>query len=374
MSPPIQVIFLAPTPSQPRYHRRIQACLDRGYQVTVCSFRRGLYEVNELPPGIRHLDLGPLRGGNYLQRLIPLLKAVLIIRPLLAASAHPLVYCFGLDCALLGLLARRAGTRLVYEVADLIYLMPHQGRLVRKLMAALDRQAVRKSHELVVTSEGFVQHYRNLVPGCLPLVIENKVSALLRGTPRPVARCPGTPLRIGVIGLIYYLDCLQPLLDFAASRDGFEVHFYGDGPDLAAIHAAAARHPDRIFYHGPFRNPADLFAVYDRMDFSYVVYPPDDENVRLLTPNKLYESLWFGCPLIVADNTLLAERVRSLGIGYAIDGHRIGPELERIFTWLRGEDHSAFCQRALAVPDEMLLDESDRLMALLTEGLAGEGR
>jgi hypothetical protein len=38
----------------------------------------------------------------------------------------------------------------------------------------------------------------------------------------------------------------------------------------------------------------------------------------------LYDGPYFGVPLVVAENTLLAERVRSLGIGLIVDPRREG--------------------------------------------------
>ena len=363
--------FITPTTSQPRYHRRIQACRDRGHAVTVCSFRRGLFEVNGFPPEIRVIDLGFLKGGNYLKRIIPLVRAGSRVGALLRGSpGNGILYCFGLDVALLGLVIRPKGMKLVYEVGDIIYLLAGQHRFTRAVMAALDRYVTRSADHVVLTSPGFVDHYRNFNPSGPVRVVENKVSKELLSTPRPAEKDLHRPIRIGFVGLFQYLDCLLPLVEFAAGHEGFEVHFFGDGAGRAQLSAAANRHPDRVFYHGPFRNPDDLPGIYRRIDFNYVVYDPDDDNVRVLTPNKLFESLFFAVPLIVAEGTLLAERVAVLGIGYPVDARRIGSELERIFAGLTDETYAEMRATALAVPAEELVDESGRLMDALTGGAA----
>ena len=47
-------------------------------------------------------------------------------------------------------------------------------------------------------------------------------------------------------------------------------------------------------------------------------YPPS--NGRLFAePNKLYESIFFNCPIIVSKGTFLGNKVEELGIGFAID-------------------------------------------------------
>jgi hypothetical protein len=253
----------------------------------------------------------------------------------------------------------------VYEVGDIIYLLAGQGRVVRSVMTALDKLVTRFVDLLVLTSEGFLPHYRRLNPCCPVTVVENRISRELLTVSRPVGNALSRPIRIGFVGMIYYLECLQGLIEFVVAHEGYEAHIFGDGADIRSIREAADRHPGRVFYHGPFRNPDDLPAIYDRIDFNYVVYDPDDENVRVLVPNKYYESLFFTVPLIVAEGTFLAERVQSRAIGYGIDAHRIPEELERIFRDLTGERYVALRAAARSVPPEELIDNSDMLMASL---------
>jgi succinoglycan biosynthesis protein ExoL len=365
----IHCYFITPTPSQPRYHKRIRACLEQGHPVTVFTFRRGLYEINELPPDVSVIDLGFLRGGRYLSRILPLCRAALRVRSALrSAPDNGILYCFGLDCALLGLVCRQKPLRFVYEVGDIIYLLAGQSRIVRSVMTALDRLVTRSVDLLVLTSEGFLPHYRRLNPLCPLSIVENRIARELAAVSRPAGRVMSRPIRIGFVGLVYYLECLQGLIDFVASHEGYEAHVFGDGADTLLIREAADRYPGRVFFHGPFRNPADLPAIYKRIDFNFVVYDPDDENVRVLMPNKYYESLFFVVPLIVADGTLLAERVRSRAVGYGIDAHRIPMELDRIFRDLTEERYAALCASACAVPLEELIDDSYRLMADLPGG------
>lgn len=369
--PLIRCYFITPTSSQPRYHKRIQACRVLGHPVTVFTFQRGLYKVNTLPPDVEIVELGEVRSGRYLSRILSLVRAVHRVRSIFRGSREGgILYCFGLDCALLGLLAKPKWLQLVYEVGDIIYLLRGQSRFVKITMTLLDRLLTRYVNLLVLTSEGFLPHYRHLNHRCPVSVIENRIVSELAAAYRPVHHPLPTPIRIGFVGLIYYLECLHGLISFVAAHEGYEAHFFGDGEDIESILAAAERHRGRVFYHGPFRNPEDLPAIYEQIDVNFVVYDPDDENVRMLIPNKYYESIFFAVPLVVADGTLLAERVRSQGIGYCIDARRIGAELERVFSTLTRERYVALCVAARSIPTEEITDESARLISQLT-GLTG---
>jgi succinoglycan biosynthesis protein ExoL len=336
---PQRIVFVSTANSQPRYHRRVATLLDAGIQVTVYTFSREYYGVNRYPAAADVVELGSLRNEGYLSRLPRLLMAARTIRS--REQSHPVragaMYCFGFDSALLGLLARSPGTPLLYEVGDLrpLHFSPSiAGRLFRLCEGALLRQTA----ALVVTAPAFLQEYYGTEhPHVLrkAIVVENRLSASYFDAavrPAPRSRRNG-PIRVGIVGFLRYPRALLPLLESVSTRrDRLELHVYGDGPLRADFETAAAE-AENIFYHGPFRSPADLAKIYETLDVNYVVYDNDYPNVRLLLPNKLYESIFFGVPMIVASNTALAERVLGAGAGVAVerlDEDGVGATLDQL--------------------------------------------
>lgn len=355
-----RVVVVSTAASQPRYHRRVSALLEAGYDVTVYTFRRGFYEVNKYPQGAQVIDLGELALGKYVRRIPRLLQAVHTIRESEGsiASAPSGVWAFGLDSAFIAKMAVRAST--VYEVGDLRN--PEPGRSVRsRLIAAAENWMLHHTSMLVVTSEGFLEYYRKLRPGVdrVALVIENKLPsgtfAEASGRPDPV-RVVG-PIRIGIVGFLRYPRTTLALLA-AVERLGpaYELHVYGDGPLRAQVEEFARRCPN-VHYYGPFRAPHDLPGIYSNIHVNYVVYDNDDLNVRLALPNKLYESLYFGVPLVVADHTTVAKRVRNVGGGFVVDPSEQDFAL-RFLRDLVPEAVANASRRALDVPTHSLIEDA----------------
>src|SRR5690606_36062673 len=115
---------------------------------------------------------------------------------------------------------------------------------------------------------------------------------------------------------------------------------------------------------GPFRNPDDLGKIYDNLDVSYFVYDNTETNVRLAIPNKLYESMYFGVPGIVAASTTLAERVQQLGVGFVVDpskGDFVGRWLETVSI----DDIKGAAERCLMVPKDELVEDDENLLRAL---------
>jgi succinoglycan biosynthesis protein ExoL len=374
--PAQRAVIVSTASSQPRYHRRASALLSAGFDVTVYTFSRGYYELNKYPAGARVVDLGRLENGSYLGRVPRLLGAVRRIRKAERAAGRPasVVYTFGLDAALIGSLVPGAG-RVVYEVGDLRNPTPQRSALTRLLHRA-ETHAIRKVDLLVTTSPAFVREYfRQMDPniGSRTLVVENKLFQQDLGDAgrRPVEPVvPRCPLRIGFVGFLRYPRTVLPLLEAVARRgDSVEFHVHGDGP-LRETVEEFARRAANVHYHGPFRNPDALPGIYASIDLNYVVYDNSDRNVQLALPNKLYESLFYGVPVVVAAGTELSHRVREWSAGFVIDPARSGFVDEFLDEMTQTPEAITLASEcALAVSSGELVDDGRALVSRLT-GLA----
>lgn len=340
--------------SQPRHHRRAADLIRRGYKVHVYGLGRGVYEENTFPDDVVLQRMGRLDSGRYLRRAWTLLRAMHSIRKAEAQLPPPaLCYAFGPDSALLGLASKARDTPLVYEIGDL-RLLEARGIQMRGAQT-LERQIVKRAAVVILTSPSFEDYYERLHPGSGSKVVvaENRLPFIFGRMSRPQARAFARPLRIAFVGLLRYPRTLLPVIDAVAARAGeFEMHVFGDGPLREVIEQRAVRHSN-VTYHGPFRNPDDLADIYSRIDLNYVIYDNADANVRLAIPNKLYESAFFGVPLVVAARTNLAVRVNSLRIGFEVEP---SPGFaEAMLTDLRIEQLEGFSRAAHDIPTSELV-------------------
>jgi len=325
-----RIIILSPTVSQPRFHRRAAMLLEAGYDITVYAFQRGYYEQNTYPREVDVVSLGEVEEGKYLNRIPKLLKAVSRIKS--SEKQHKIypdfLYAFGLDMALIGQFSFPRNMPMVYEIGDIQCPLPHK-TIVEKIIGIIERKILDRCRLLILTSPGFLTDYFKILRPDIHkkvLIIENKMDRGVGAkftrpqTPKAVSK----PIKIGYIGAFKYEDCIFPLIESISKRKGdFELHFYGDGPIKKAIQESAAKYSN-IFYHGSFSSTQDLHRIYETVDLSYVVYDNLDPNVRMALPNKLYDGPYFGVPLVVAENTLLASRVREQGIGLVVNPQKDG--------------------------------------------------
>lgn len=366
-----RAVLVAPTPSQPRFHKRAELLLREGYSVDVYAFDRGYYKENSFQKECR-LVLLPTdtTHGKFAARIGTVLNAVRKIRAYeQAASAPEIVYAFGLDNAVTAALCFPRSARLFYEFGDLRG--PQLAGGWRSLPIRVpERWIIQRSHCVAVTSPAFLEWYLRLhYPESAEkaVVVENRLAdTLLQHGSRPAQKAlpADGQLRLGIIGFLRYETVAERILA-ALDRveQPLELQVFGDGPAKTLFQQYQnPRH--RVEVHGAYRNPEELPKVYNAVDLNIVLYDASDINVLWAIPNKLYESAFFGVPILASSGTEFARRVLEWGIGYEADP----ASTDSIFQVLNSLTASNLEQRAstaLAIPDSALLNDDELLRSRL---------
>lgn len=114
-----------------------------------------------------------------------------------------------------------------------------------------------------------------------------------------------------------YYPSVKTLFEACKGINDVEILIAGRGPDSDKVKDEAKNYSN-IRIYGEYNYERDIAKLYSMPDVIYSVYNTDNFNVRLLLPNRLYESIVCGKPIIVASNTYLEDYVRKLGVGFSV--------------------------------------------------------
>ncbi len=311
------LILICPTISQPRFHKRADQ-LDDIFHLEIFAFSRGLYEMNTFPKKFSPIQLGKIKDKFYLKRIFKLIRAIFIIRKHVIKydKKETLFYAFSLDTLIIGWLCGiKTG---FYEVGDIRF-----DRNKKTIFSRLENLFARNLKAVVVTSPKFVDEIKksgSRLKNIPYILIENKMP---EGLSRPQLdiklKKNNEKIKIGVIGFLRYEAPLKKILSFVLNHSEiYELHCWGDGPcrKLFENHSCQS-----INYYGSFKNPDSLEDIYGNIDLNYVVYGGDIKSeigVRLAIPNKLYESIFYGIPLLCRSETEIGAVAESMGVGITI--------------------------------------------------------
>lgn len=341
----MNICFLLTHVPDPKTNRRIAVFQKEGKVSVICTRRKSqdIWEpvIKNVDYNIFDIDLPPSSQ---------LLKRVIISRDYQEKALKKLeemqpnvIYADGLDSLIIASkYKKRHSVTLFYDVADLreSYIEEPTGiikRTITHLVKVREKSCFKEIDYLVITSPKFYDIYYH------KLINKDKVIFIPNAPDKEVfknyKRKSDGVFTVGFIGGIRYLAQMMMLVD-AAEKVKCNVLFAGAGgtsQDFEQITEYCKNKP-WVTFSGKYDYNTEIAKLYGSVDCVYAVYDADNANVRIALPNKLYESILCGLPIIVAKNTYLSELVKEWGVGVAVDHKDIRDLLKILDKLMKNKD------------------------------------
>lgn len=357
-SPTVAIVMTTSDRFHSRVHRMAGSLSELGYRVVVLSRHepgdqeseeRGAWRVVRVPmpialesvrhagiaggPGkrreVRHAVPSPLKAAfrrflNWLPREIraPALAARFVpVAP--RADVWHAVGLLALPVALR--LASRLGGRVVYDSVEIqLEAGGYMGysAIVRGVLARFERRWAHRADALVTVGTPFAQELERRL-GRRPTIVWN---APPRGVPvveRPLRQTLGVGADDPIVlyhGRVTADRGIEQLIAAMPHVPGAVLVVLGYGALLESVQALAQQSAaaDRIHFLDAVP-PGDLISWVSRADVCAMPIQGTTLNHRLATPNKLFEAIGAGVPVVVSDLPGMAPIVREHGVGETCD-------------------------------------------------------
>ena len=223
----------------------------------------------------------------------------------------------------------------------------------------INASVIRNSQKTIITSEGFAEYFAKL-PQDKFYLIPNKVSAEMPLSVDKERKLIKDKIKIGFAGVIRFESIFHFVKACADYGKNIEMHLFGiysDADEWATKIEQIEKNNENIFFHGRFSNPNDLPSIYENIDLVLCTYPPT-LGVKYAEPNKLYEAIYFRCPIIVSEKVFLGDKVNRLNIGYvinAMDENKIRLFLESLDT----SDYKSKIDACKSIPQSECINRND---------------
>jgi glycosyltransferase involved in cell wall biosynthesis len=359
-----------------RVRREAGALAGAGHEVTV---------VHLPPPGSEAkadglaFGLVPATLPRGRQRLphAARLGAEAIRLALRAASTRPdAIHAHDAAMLLPGLLAaRRSGAKLVYDSHELATGVPYRDRAWTAVVAGAERLGAPRADATVVVSDGIAarlsERYRLRRP---PTVVRNFPDLPPPGS----ARAPDLrrELGIGVAPLVLHQGAVaagrgcETLVRAAGLLAGAHLLFLGaEGPYAERLRRVTSEcgTDDRVHILSPVP-PEALLSHTAQADVGVSLLEDSCENHRLALPNKLFEYVAAGLPVVAADLPETARLVRGHGIGWCADPADPASVATALSAALDRQDDEGLRERLRQAASELSWErEKQRLLQVYEE-------
>jgi glycosyltransferase involved in cell wall biosynthesis len=222
---------------------------------------------------------------------------------------------------------RRTGCALIYDSHELATdLSMRPPKLLKWMMMRTERRAIKKADRVITVSPGIAEHLTDtygiplpgLIYNCPPVSVPSTIERTVRGD---AGLSPETPLVLFVGGLAAGRGLEETVDAIGLLPDHHLVCVGPRRPEWeATMHERAqqTQSQDRVHFLDPV--PIEDLLPYIG-DATVGIVPIQDISLsyRYTMPNKLFEMVLAGLPVVVSDLPHLREFVESYGVGLVAD-------------------------------------------------------
>jgi glycosyltransferase involved in cell wall biosynthesis len=309
-----------PVAPDPRVEKEAQSLCNAGYSVQILGWDRSadLPKQEDLGWAVIHrltIRAGYARG---LMNLLPLLRWQLgLLTYLLRRSGEfDILHTCDFDTILPALICKRLRKkRLIYDIFDFYadHLRATPG-IVKRLIRAVDIWAIGQADGVILVDDQRCKQIAGAHPKRLAVVYNSPQDALPE---KGSVQAEETRIHIAYIGLLQLERGLLDVLEVMRRHPEWKLDLAGFGGDEAQI-LEKAKGLRNVAWHG--RVPySKALAISAGANVLVGLYDPSIPNHRYASPNKIFEAMMLGKPIIVARNTNMDRIIAEFEAGIVID-------------------------------------------------------
>ena len=326
----------------PRVCMEAEALVRAGHDVTVVGWDREIdQDVTQTQNGVRFIRLAlrstHARGLTQVYFLWRFWRRCL---PVVKELSPDVIHCHDLDSLLPGLRASRAtGAKLIFDAHENFPDMMdgHLPAPAVKIIRWLESNLVPKVDLLITVGPMLADFYRQLgakdvqVVGNWKNAADYTFDADQVSAARKELGIPDDVIAISYIANLGRDRRIEPLLNAVAGDKRFACVFGGSGSQADLVSRAADAHDNIIFLgHVP---PVKVPLLTAACDVIYYGFDESNPNARWSAPNKLYEAIAVGKPILGGDFGEIGNTITTHGCGLIANtesAETLKPTLEKL--------------------------------------------
>lgn len=367
-----------PVNPDPPVEKVAMSLLNAGYQVTIIGWdrdtnyklKKDIVRISDYKADVIRFGIKAQFSGGIKKNLFPLSHFLNSLRSWLKKNhdAYDILHAFDFDTGfVVAHYAKKYNKKLVYHILD-YYVDSHGLRktMLEQPIRKLENSVIDYADATIICSE----KRKEQISGSNP-----KLMAVIHNTPASTQfqQCtlktkPSNRIKIVYIGILQSSRLLKEIALTVSENRNLEFHVGGFG-SMDSFFIDMAEKWDNIFFYGRLSYDQTL-SLENECDIMLAIYDPTIENHRFAAPNKFYESLMLGKPVIMVRGTGMSQIVEDNDIGVLIDYSKEGftDGINRLIE--RKDEWSSMEERMKALyRDQYCWDEMERRLLNLYDKL-----
>lgn len=320
------VIRSNPVDADSRVQKEVCALQKGGYVVSILAWDRDSdypLRTEQCRLGTSIVDIMRVGikaefGGGFKKNFFPLLKFQFVIHKFLRShrSEIDIVHACDFDTAFTAYHSvNHRRIKVIYDIFDYYIAGFQVPKILKSIIESLDHHIINRADATIICTE----QRKRQIEGTHP-----KHLTVIHNTPPKVNLASSvsntTKIKVAYFGVLTDGRLLRELLDVIARNRKYELHIGGFGVLEELIKQYADENENIVFY-GKLGYD-DVLRYENQCDVMTAIYDPSYSNHIFAAPNKFYEALMLGKPLIMVRGTGMSDVVENNHVGVLIDYNR----------------------------------------------------
>lgn len=320
------VVFLRSGFGQPdsRMEKEIISLTNNGINVYVIAWNRdsGIDEEHFLAIGKKnipfyHIGIKSELASGFKKNLVPMLKFNKRLYDILRrmSKQYSIIHASDFDTVIPAyLIKKRYKKKLIYDIYDYYVDSHHMPSFIEKMIKIIDTKVINNSDVVLLCNEKRLEQIYPAKPKCVEYIHNTPFNMCFEHKEKIEEE------RIKIVyvgGLIEKGRFIKELLDVVSEDKRFELLIGGYGIFEDYVKKMSDKF-DNIKFLGKLRYD-EVLKIESQADIMTALYDPSLKNHQYAAPNKFYEALMAGKPLIVAKNTYVDSIVKRENIGWVLE-------------------------------------------------------
>lgn len=226
------------------------------------------------------------------------------------------IHACDFDCGYMASkIAKKYNKKIIYDMYDYYSDSRTMTKILKKFISTKENKVINNSDLSIICGEWRKKQICKSNPKRL-IVIHNTPNIDYKET-KSIIKSKSKKIKVCYVGILQTDRLLLELLNEFKKHKDLEFHVGGFGIYEKEFSEASAKYSN-IFYYGSLKYNQVLELESD-CDILFATYNPIIENHRYSAPNKIYEAMALGKPIIVCNNTGIDELVNKNNTGFVID-------------------------------------------------------
>lgn len=305
-----------------RIQKESKTFINLGFDVQLIGWdRENNYKKKEVFDGI-HVDFfkkkATYAGGMKNLFKMCTFQIYLFFKLFQYRKKYNIIFACDLDTGITArIFSKIFNKKLVYDIYDYYIDSHYLSESLKRIMEKQEIKTINSAELTIICTEQRKKQISKAYPRKLIVIhnspqIPNNIDKLPRVSPRNTKK-----KRIVYVGILQDDRLLLEIAETIKHNSTFELHIGGFGKYEKYFNELSNKYKN-IYFYGAM-NYADVIKLESECDILFATYNPSISNHKYSAPNKLYEAMALGKPIIVCKNTGIDSFVKENNLGAVIN-------------------------------------------------------